>query len=69
MGNETLDRLHALTARLTECLLEAEGIRARLTRARHDATPWPDLRRASRIHTDMGRASRFPASHAAGRRH
>jgi len=68
MSNETLERLHALTTRLTECLLEAEGIRARLTRARHDAIPWPDLRRASRAYTDMGGASSFPASNT-GRSH
>ena len=68
MRDETLDRLHALTTRLTECLLEAEGIRARLARARLNATTWPDLRRASRIDTDMGGASRFP-SNATGRRH
>ena len=69
MSDQTLDRLHALTTRLAECLLEAEGIRARLARARLNATTWPDLGRASRMHTHMGGASRFPASLASGRRH
>jgi len=68
MSDQTLDRLHALNARLTACLVEAEDIRARLTRARHDATTWPELRHASRLHADIRGASHFPASNAAGRR-
>ena len=68
MSDQTLDRLHALTARLTVCLLEAEDIRARLTRARRDATTWPDLRQASRPNADIRGASHLPASNAAGRR-
>ena len=40
------DRLRALTSQLNERLVEAQGIRARLTSAR-EANLWPDLRRAS----------------------
>ena len=39
----TADRLRALTSRLNERLVEAQGIRARLTSAR-EANLWPDLR-------------------------
>ena len=42
----TADRLRALTSRLNERLVEAQGIRARLTSAR-EANLWPDLRRTS----------------------
>ena len=68
MSDQTLDRLHALNARLAACLVEAEDIRARLTKARHDATTWPDLRHAPRERTNIRGASRFPASNATGRR-
>jgi hypothetical protein len=39
----TADRLRALTSRLNERLVEAQGIRARLTSA-CEANLWPDLR-------------------------
>ena len=42
----TADRLRALTSQLNERLVEAQGIRARLTTAR-EANLWPDLRRTS----------------------
>jgi hypothetical protein len=42
----TADRLRALTSQLNERLVEAQGIRARLTSAR-EANLWPDLRRTS----------------------
>jgi hypothetical protein len=42
----TADRLRALTLRLNERLVEAQGIRARLTSAR-ESNLWPDLRRMS----------------------
>jgi hypothetical protein len=42
----TADRLRALTSGLNERLVEAQGIRARLTSAR-EANLWPDLRRTS----------------------
>ena len=44
---DILDRLHKLADRLTECLADAERIRARVTKA-HDANAWPDVRLASR---------------------
>ena len=68
MSDETLDRLHALTAHLTECLAEAAEVRARLAKARHDVTMWPDLQPASPSHTDRRGASDSPTSKAAGRR-
>ena len=52
MSDYTLDRLRELTSRLTECLWEAEEIRARFTKARHEANAWPDLRSASRRFID-----------------
>jgi hypothetical protein len=42
----TANRLRALASRLNERLVEAQGIRARLTSAR-EANLWPDLRRTS----------------------
>ena len=56
-SDETLTRLHTLTARLTECLVEAEDVRSRLTKAR-DANVWPDLQPASRVLMDYNRSRR-----------
>ena len=50
----TVDRLYELTARLKACLVEAEDIRARLTKAR-DANKWPDLRAAAQLLADYNR--------------
>jgi hypothetical protein len=44
--DETLDRLHELTNRLTARLADAETVRARLTKARQQAR-WPDVQPAS----------------------
>ena len=57
VNDETLTRLHALTDRLTECLVEAEDVRSRLTKAR-DANVWPDLQPASRVLMDYNRSRR-----------
>lgn len=42
--DRTLDRLRDIANRLTERLVDAEIIRARLTKARLEANTWPDLR-------------------------
>jgi len=57
VSDETLTRLHTLTARLSECLVEAEDVRSRLTKAR-DANVWPDLQPASRVLMDYNRSRR-----------
>jgi hypothetical protein len=44
--DETLDRLHDLTNRLTARLTDAATVRARLTKARQQAR-WPDVQRTS----------------------
>jgi hypothetical protein len=44
--DETLDRLHELTKRLTARLVDAETIRTRLTKARQQAR-WPNVQRVS----------------------
>jgi hypothetical protein len=62
MSDDTLDRLHTLTARLTECLEEAADIRARLKKAQEDTTIWPDLRSLSRTCTDIRSHPRFAKS-------
>ncbi len=67
MNDDTLDRLRRLNARLTECLVDAADIRARITKARRDATAWPDLRLASRVDTDIRSSSRFHPSNASRR--
>lgn len=54
MRDLTVDRLYELTARLKACLVEAEDIRARLTKAR-DANKWPDLRAAAQLLADYNR--------------
>ena len=56
-SDETLARLHALAARLAECLVEAEDVRSRLTKA-HDSNIWPDLEPASRVLLDYNRRRR-----------
>jgi hypothetical protein len=43
VGDHTVDRLYELTARLQDCLTDAEQIRARLTKARDTYPAWPDL--------------------------
>ena len=40
VSDTTLDQIRVLTTRLTECLAEAQNIRARFTKAR-DANVWP----------------------------
>ena len=47
VSDHRVERLHALADRLSQCLREAEAIRARCTKA-HDANAWPDLRSVSR---------------------
>jgi hypothetical protein len=47
----TADRLHALSARLKECLVDAENVRARFTKA-HDTNAWPDLASVGRRRFD-----------------
>jgi hypothetical protein len=59
----TPDRLRELMSRLNERMVEAEGIRARLTSAR-EANLWPDLRstsllRSRRLPTFQTRAFSF----------
>jgi hypothetical protein len=50
--DETLDRLHELTNRLTARLVDAESVRARLTKARQQAK-WPDVQPASGRFADI----------------
>jgi len=50
-SDATLERLHELKDRLTECLVDAEDIRARIAEAR-DANAWPDLGPAARLFVD-----------------
>ena len=52
MNDDTLDRLRRLNARLAECLVDATDVRARLTKAQHDTTAWPDLQLKSRLLSD-----------------
>ena len=50
-SDPTLERLHELKDRLTECLVDAEDVRARLTEAR-EGNVWPDLGPAARLFAD-----------------
>ena len=49
--DHTADRLNTLNTRLRECLLDAENVRARFTKA-HDANVWPNLASAGRVPSD-----------------
>jgi hypothetical protein len=49
---DTLDRLHGMTVKLKDRLIEAEDIRVRFTKAR-DANRWPHLISMSRLFTDI----------------
>ena len=62
MNDDTLNRLRRLNERLAECLVDAADARARLTKAQHDTTDWPDLRLRSRLLKDARNPSRFRAS-------
>lgn len=59
--DETLRRLHELTNRLTARLVDAETIRARLTKARQQAR-WPDVQPKSGRCTDVPNLPYFDAS-------
>ena len=59
--DETVDRLHELANRLTARLVDAESIRARLTKARHEAK-WPDLRPTSPRISDIPNLPYFDPS-------
>ncbi len=54
VNDDTIARLHSMTAQLNERLTEAQDVRTRLTRA-HDSNVWPDLRLASQWLTDANR--------------
>ena len=66
--DETLDRLHELTNRLTARLADAETVRARLTKARQQAK-WPDVQPASRRFADIPNLPYFDASDDDNPRH
>ena len=59
--DETLNRLHELTNRLTARLVDAETVRARLTKARQQAK-WPDVQPASGQFADVPNLPCFDAS-------
>ena len=60
--DETLNRLHELTNRLTARLVDAETVRARLTKARQQAK-WPEVQpAASRRFADVPNLPCFDAS-------
>jgi hypothetical protein len=58
-ADQTVARLRELTAGLTERLLEAGDIRARITKAR-DANVWPDLQSMSRLFNDIQQTAPGP---------
>jgi len=66
--DETLNRLHELTNRLTARLVDAESVRARLTKARQQAK-WPDVQPASRRIGDVPNLPYFDASDDDNPRH
>jgi hypothetical protein len=59
--DETLDRLHDLTNRLTARLTDAATVRARLTKARQQAR-WPDVQRSSRRFAEVPNLPYFDPS-------
>ena len=59
--DEKLNRLHELTNRLTARLVDAETVRARLTKARQQAR-WPDVQRASGRFADIPNLPYFDPS-------
>ena len=65
---DILDRLRKLADRLSERLVDAERIRARLTKA-HDANAWPDVRSASKGCADIPDPHRVRPADDNRRRH
>jgi hypothetical protein len=67
VSDPTVERICDLKGRLQECLTEAEQVRARFTKAREEATKWPDVEGAfgrviAREHPSRSdaRVTRFP---------
>ena len=58
-SDQTAERLEELTDRLTERLWEAEGVRARLTKARN-ANVWPDLQSMSQMFNEIQHGTAGP---------